>query len=197
MTRLLVQQAVLLAVVGAAWWWGVFPTAVAGAFAVLLVLVVALLVGLAVRIVRHPLAARLDAAGVTFERCPLVPWTDLAAVEVGPLRSSQPVGRPSRVVAFLPRPGVTLPVRSRRAPLRWVGASNLRRFGTSLVLPTFATDATAVDIVGAAARLGGLPVVERPVRRGVRLASRVVFAVLLGATLLVGLAMVVLVVWPS
>lgn len=119
---------------------------------------------------RGQLVARLSPVGVERDGLPVVPWSDLREVVITGL---QPwwlfwLGRPRYpVVAFLPRPGVQLPLVRRRGStwqLRgpsWRDRPQRRLYGTSLLFMPHAMTVTADQMACAAQEWGGLPVSRR------------------------------------
>jgi len=191
--RLLVLPVVLVGVIALAWWAGLLPPVVAAVFLVLALGIVLLLVVAARASAAHPVALRIDELGLTLPGCPVVPWSDVEVVEVGPLRPAWPIGRPKLVAAVLPRTGVRLGGTPEGGPRGsgWADGLRRRRYGTEVVLPLFALEADPEVVVGAIETRGRVPVRRAPLRRGrlwlVLLVVGAVLVALLGALLLLGL----------
>ncbi|SDD85528.1 hypothetical protein SAMN04489747_1903 [Auraticoccus monumenti] len=151
------------------------------------VMAVIIVIGLVAALRSHGSAPVLclDPAGVTVAGAPLVPWSDLRGVRMGPMQPSWLVGSTRYVtLALLPRDGVELPgpPHYRGRPQQWGRWQRLRLHGTNLILLPAAMSASAEDIVRAAERWGGLPVEQVPYR------PLRTWALLLGVGIAFGLA---------
>ncbi|MEY9837120.1 hypothetical protein [Streptacidiphilus sp. EB103A] len=101
---------------------------------------------------------RLDNRGVTVRGNEVVPWSDLIEVRLSLLSGKSSV----RVVAFVPRPGVTLPaVPTALLPFRdrARAISLTERFGSPIVVNPVRMGLPTNRIVAAVERLSDLPVV--------------------------------------
>jgi hypothetical protein len=130
-------------------------------------------VGLAIGIVSlarshgKPWQLRCGTDGVEARGFEAVPWSALAEVRISrPNRLYFVLPRRSRVVAFVPRPGVTVPAVTMFDPLSRRGASSnraargqTRRYGSPFVVFTHTVNATAEEIAEAIRRLTAVPVV--------------------------------------
>ncbi|MEV6823726.1 hypothetical protein [Amycolatopsis sp. NPDC051102] len=133
------------------------------------VFVVGLAIGL-VSLVRSrgkPWQLRCGTDGVEARGFEAVPWSALAEVRISrPSRLYFVMPHRSRVVAFVPRPGVTVPAVAVFDPLSRRGASSnrgarwqTRRYGSPFVVFTHTVNATAEEIAGAIRTLTDVPVV--------------------------------------
>ena len=126
---------------------------------------------------------RLDEDGVTVAGAPVVPWSDLREVVVGPMRPAWFLGsRRLQVVSFLPRAGVSLPgpPQPGSKPQAWGRRFRERLYGTNLLLLSSSTSVDGRRIADAAHELGGLPVRHVPHRSAQRWIAMLVGAVVLG-----------------
>ncbi len=107
----------------------------------------------------------LDPAGVRVDSNPLVRWHDIDHISVGPIAvgffPASLMWGP--VVALVGKPGVTMPPPpggrhvSARKQAVWQQA-RLQRYDTNLTVVPTLMNVNAAEIVGAAERLGHLPV---------------------------------------
>jgi hypothetical protein len=135
------------------------------------VFVVALAIGVVslVRSLGKPWQLRCGTDGVEARGFEVVPWSALAEVRISRLRPgwlyAVVLGR-HRVVAFVPRPGVTVPavavfdpLSRRGASSKWAARWQRRCYGSSFVVLTHTVNATAEEIAEAIRTLTGVPVV--------------------------------------
>jgi len=148
-----------------AWATGLIPGWLAAVGAVVFATIITFGLITALRSRRFGWVLRMSASGVTVRhRGPEIPWSDLDSIAVTGMKPSwfYLVGRRRYpVVAFLPRPGVTLPalrLPGGPGPRDAYGELRERLYGTHLVLMPHAMTATADDIAATAHRWGGLPV---------------------------------------
>lgn len=115
-----------------------------------------------------PWMLRLHADGVTVAGHEVTPWTDLTMVRTTGLRPRAlfVVSLGYRVVAFVPRAGVQLPLLPRpHGPLlRRADGATARRarrwYGSRLLLLPYAYDVSVTDIEDAVRRFSDVPVVR-------------------------------------
>jgi hypothetical protein len=109
---------------------------------------------------------RLDRKGLTVRGHSTKPWSDFAEVRVSGMRPRWifwcSLG--FRVVSFIGKPGVELPILpSAKIGGRAVGSTRLRHrwYGTDLLLMPYAFDASTEAIVSAVRRFSDVPVMRR------------------------------------
>lgn len=115
----------------------------------------------------------LDLAGVTVGSDPLVRWSDVDRISVGPLAAGfLPASLMwGSVVAFVPKPGVAMPPPpggrrvSAETQAAWQQA-RLQRYGTNLTVVTTLMSVSTDELVDAAERLGQVTVTRRRPKRG-------------------------------
>ena len=143
---------------------GGFPAPFVWPVAVVLACYLAVVLIGGLRSQRGPGELRLDAQGVTVSGAPLRPWTDIAELRVTGLRPGSffLVSFGYRMASFVPRPGVVLaplPSARLRGPLEAFAATRRDRwYGSQLIVPTWAFDATTEELVAAVRRFSDVPV---------------------------------------
>ncbi|MFF1611940.1 hypothetical protein ACFVYA_29495 [Amycolatopsis sp. NPDC058278] len=121
-----------------------------------------------------PWQLRCGPDGVEARGFDLVPWSALAQVRVSRLRPRWlyfAVPGRHRVVAFVPRPGVSVPavavfdpLSRRGASSRWGARWQRKWYGSTFVVFTHTVDATSEEIAEAVRQLTDVPVVADRVR---------------------------------